>query len=319
MDRTQQRSRGEEAGTDGTTETATRRLSRDARGQPGGDEAYELATLWGVRGLIRWIARNNGAEEKRPELTERRRQQPDHCPETLGDNQEATRHMNWPRSGESVASSGAMQEDEWKSEVSKYLELLNVMELLQSGQMDRFGKPWEILKEELAVNDGVLMRDTRLIPPEALRKKLIPLAHEGHMGIAKTKECIRLDFWWPGLDLMVERAVRVLRNQDVVAAASQVVNREKLNKGRYKEKTPGDEKARRASLSYNQMRNIRQTFFQVKEILGNQDSRQVDITGTVFSNGCGFYTWLCSKNMNAVLLRECDPKLSIMMHPSAVA
>ncbi|KAJ1140184.1 hypothetical protein NDU88_006542 [Pleurodeles waltl] len=51
-------------------------------------------------------ARNNGAEEKTPDLTERWRQQPSEFPETLADDHEATRLTNRPCSGESVASSG---------------------------------------------------------------------------------------------------------------------------------------------------------------------------------------------------------------------
>lgn len=68
--------------------------------------------------------------------------------------------------------------------------------------------PWSLVSNELAVVDGMLTRGTRLVPPESLRNNIVQLAHEGHMGISKTKERIRQDFWWPGLDLMVERVVR---------------------------------------------------------------------------------------------------------------
>ena len=47
-----------------------------------------------------------------------------------------------------------------------------------------------------------------MIPPVSLRAKLVNLAHTGHLGIVKTKGWLRQDYWWPGLDIQVERLVR---------------------------------------------------------------------------------------------------------------
>ncbi|KAJ1208261.1 hypothetical protein NDU88_003647 [Pleurodeles waltl] len=55
--------------------------------------------------LDRQTAPNCGAE-KTLDPTERQREQPNYFPETLGDDQEATRHTSRPHSGESEASSG---------------------------------------------------------------------------------------------------------------------------------------------------------------------------------------------------------------------
>ncbi|KAJ1080023.1 hypothetical protein NDU88_000245 [Pleurodeles waltl] len=74
--------------------------------QPERNVTRKLADSSGIASCVRRIACNYGAEEKTPEPRERRKQQPDDCPENLWNDQEATRHTNRPRSGESVASSG---------------------------------------------------------------------------------------------------------------------------------------------------------------------------------------------------------------------
>ncbi|KAJ1084568.1 hypothetical protein NDU88_004714 [Pleurodeles waltl] len=66
------------------------------------------AECLGIASRVGWITHSYGTEEKTPEPRERRKQQPDNCPENQWNNQEATRHTNRPHSGESVASSGTV-------------------------------------------------------------------------------------------------------------------------------------------------------------------------------------------------------------------
>ena len=44
--------------------------------------------------------------------------------------------------------------------------------------------------------------------PDALRPRILQLAHEGHQGITKTKQHLRQRVWWPGIDIQAERYVR---------------------------------------------------------------------------------------------------------------
>ena len=37
----------------------------------------------------------------------------------------------------------------------------------------------------------------RNVVPASLRKRVLELAHEGHQGIVKTKDCLRSKVWWP--------------------------------------------------------------------------------------------------------------------------
>lgn len=57
---------------------------------------------------------------------------------------------------------------------------------------------------ELSVEDGLLVRGDRLVPPEVLKVRLIKGAHEGHLGKTLTKRRLREYFWWPQMDKDVD-------------------------------------------------------------------------------------------------------------------
>ena len=52
------------------------------------------------------------------------------------------------------------------------------------------------------------MRGTRIVVPIALRGRVVPLAHEGHQGVTKTKEYLRTRVCFPGLDRTVESHIQ---------------------------------------------------------------------------------------------------------------
>ena len=66
------------------------------------------------------------------------------------------------------------------------------------------------LRNELTVNAGenVILRGTRLVLPTSLQHKAISLAHDGHLGIVKTKQLVREKVWFPGIDEMVEKMIK---------------------------------------------------------------------------------------------------------------
>jgi hypothetical protein len=43
--------------------------------------------------------------------------------------------------------------------------------------------------------------------PEGLRQTALSIAHEGHLGISKTKALVRTKIWFPGMDQMIEQLV----------------------------------------------------------------------------------------------------------------
>ena len=67
---------------------------------------------------------------------------------------------------------------------------------------------FKILKDKLCTQDSLILRGHRLVIPEALREKIVDIAHEGHMGITKTKALLREKVWFPKIDQLVEKKVK---------------------------------------------------------------------------------------------------------------
>ena len=69
-----------------------------------------------------------------------------------------------------------------------------------------------VLKVKLPKRKGVIqIDDFKVLAPPKLQKELIGEAHNsligGHGGTFKTKERIREDFWWPGMDDMIQNHI----------------------------------------------------------------------------------------------------------------
>ncbi|XP_069063748.1 retrotransposon-like protein 1 [Pleurodeles waltl] len=107
---------------------------------------------------------------------------------------------------------GCVSEIEWREELTKDENLSKVMQLLLSKELkdcrdislSSYKKVWN----ELWLHEGLLLRGNRLVPPSSLRDQLLALSHSGHPGISKTKERMRALYWWPGMDIALERRVR---------------------------------------------------------------------------------------------------------------
>jgi len=60
------------------------------------------------------------------------------------------------------------------------------------------------VKEQLTCTDTVLLKSDRMGIPATLQERIVDIAHEGHMGIVKTKALLREKVWFPCMDKMVE-------------------------------------------------------------------------------------------------------------------
>ena len=72
-------------------------------------------------------------------------------------------------------------------------------------------RPFYSLHEELRTSEyesSCLWQGDQLVVPRSLRAAVPTLAHEGHLGIVKTKQRCRDCVWWPGMDRQVENLVR---------------------------------------------------------------------------------------------------------------
>ena len=64
------------------------------------------------------------------------------------------------------------------------------------------------VKDELAITDDFVLRDTRLVLPESLHQQAIDLAHAGHQGIVRTKRLLREKVWFPKIDKLAADTVK---------------------------------------------------------------------------------------------------------------
>ena len=84
-------------------------------------------------------------------------------------------------------------------------ELQAVRNCLIEGKWDNAPKQYLPVRNELTFIGHVILRGTRIVIPQALRKRVVNLAHEGHQGVVKTKERLRTKVWWPAMDRDAER------------------------------------------------------------------------------------------------------------------
>lgn len=59
--------------------------------------------------------------------------------------------------------------------------------------------------------DGLLLREHRIVLPKSLQKTAVRIAHEGHLGVVKTKSLLKSKVWFPGLDKLVEEEISMCR------------------------------------------------------------------------------------------------------------
>ena len=77
-------------------------------------------------------------------------------------------------------------------------ELQAVRRCLVEERWNSAPKQFLPVRNELTFIGHVILRGTRIVMPQALRKRVDSLAHEGHQGVVKTKERLRTKVWWPG-------------------------------------------------------------------------------------------------------------------------
>ncbi|UYV60928.1 hypothetical protein LAZ67_1002859 [Cordylochernes scorpioides] len=66
---------------------------------------------------------------------------------------------------------------------------------------------WHV-KDELGVQNGLLMRSCRLDIPASMKLEILDKLHAGHFGITKTRLRARETVWWPGISEEIAETVR---------------------------------------------------------------------------------------------------------------
>lgn len=88
------------------------------------------------------------------------------------------------------------------------MEIVNVKKGIYNHQWDESVKPYKIFSDELCFYGDILLRGSRIVIPQNLRKQVLLAAHEGHPGVVSMKSRIRSKVWWPRIDKDVELMVK---------------------------------------------------------------------------------------------------------------
>ena len=60
---------------------------------------------------------------------------------------------------------------------------------------------------DLTIQNGLLLKGSRLVIPVAMQKTILGKIHEGHQGITKCRERAKQSVWWPSLSKQIEDLV----------------------------------------------------------------------------------------------------------------
>ena len=71
-------------------------------------------------------------------------------------------------------------------------------------KLSQYGK----IKAQLTCNEILYLKSDRIVVPAALQERIVDPAHEGHLGIVKTKAVLREKVWFPCMDKMVENKIK---------------------------------------------------------------------------------------------------------------
>ena len=63
-------------------------------------------------------------------------------------------------------------------------------------------------RNELTVQQGLLMFRQRLVIPSAMRLEILGKIHEGHLGIVKCRERAKTSVWWPSISKQIDEIVK---------------------------------------------------------------------------------------------------------------
>ena len=74
---------------------------------------------------------------------------------------------------------------------------------LMSGNWDKT-HPLFTVRSDLCHQNGIILKDKRIVPPRALVQRLLETAHTGHMSAGKMKSRLRRKLWWHTMDKDVE-------------------------------------------------------------------------------------------------------------------
>lgn len=78
----------------------------------------------------------------------------------------------------------------------------------KSSKLEQGLKDYWSFQDELSIQEGILMRNCRVVIPQKLRHEILGRIHEGHMGVVKCRARAKESCWWPGVSADISEMVR---------------------------------------------------------------------------------------------------------------
>ena len=113
----------------------------------------------------------------------------------------------------SVKTISTSRMDELRNATSVDPTMQKLVSTIKSGWPEKYKhvppeiKPYYHVRDELIVDDGIVLRNHRMVVPQSLRKTYLEQLHRGHPGIEATKKRARDIVYWPTLSQDIDNAV----------------------------------------------------------------------------------------------------------------
>jgi hypothetical protein len=99
---------------------------------------------------------------------------------------------------------------EFRDETNKDVILQTVRQYVLSGwpsvkeDTPMETRPYWNMRDELYINEGLVLKDTRLVVPSKMRSEMLKLVHKSHLGVQKCTDRAKDIFFWPGMTAQVK-------------------------------------------------------------------------------------------------------------------
>lgn len=103
----------------------------------------------------------------------------------------------------------AMTLDDIRKDTQEDDTLNQLISIIETGQwpthMTEELQSYKKYAEELSTHNGLILRAHRIVLPKSKTKQAMQIAHETHQGVVRTKQFLRSKFYWPNMDIDIER------------------------------------------------------------------------------------------------------------------
>ena len=108
----------------------------------------------------------------------------------------------------------SLSAEEIADETEKDADLQWVKQAITSGKWyplsSKVTESFNNIRDELSMSeDGIIMRGTRICIPKALEHRVLSQAHDGYLGMNKTKALLRTGILFPCTDAAVESVIKI--------------------------------------------------------------------------------------------------------------